>query len=455
METLLLDVARRTGRYLDLKRERVAPISAALDALASVSDALPPGPVDVEAIVETLDTIGSPATMRSTSGRYFGFVNGGTLPAGLVAAMFVAAWDQNAALPVMSPAAARFDQIAADWIVELLGLPSSAEATFCGGASIANLTCLVAARDAIFDNLGWDSRHDGLMGAPRLRIVSTAETHVTIDRALRVAGIGRSAVETIPTDACGRAITNATPPLDDHTIVVLQAGNVNTGHSDPFAEIIAKAHDADAWVHVDGAFGLWAAASPSRRHLVEGIELADSWATDCHKWLNVPYDSGVSILRDPSTARRSMAAGAAYLTDDEGRAPMHQGLQMSQRARGVEAWATITSLGRSGVAALVDDLSDHAARLGRLLCSEGAELLAPAVLNQALVAFGDDATTEAVIEAVQADGRIWAGGTRWQGRSAMRLSVSSHATTDADVNLSAAVIIECWRSLTTRPPDAA
>ena len=447
MEPLLIDAARRASRYLAQQPDRVSPGPAAVAGLEDLDLALGDSPLPPEQVIETLDRVASPATMRSTGGKYFGFVNGGTLPAALAAAYLTSAWDQNAALPVMSPAAARFDQVATDWIIDLLGLPSSAAATFCGGASVANLTCLTAARDAMLARLGWDARAKGINGSPRLRIVATAEAHVTIDKAARGIGLGTDAIERIPTDEAGRARPDAVPDLDDRCIVVLQAGNVNTGHCDPFAEIVPMAHDAGAWVHVDGAFGLWAAASPTRRRLVEGVGQADSWATDCHKWLNVAYDSGVAIVADENDIRRSMTTDAAYLEATAGRAPMHMGLQMSQRARGFEAWAAMASLGRKGIAELVDRTSDRAAQLAQLLAQAGAEVLTPVVLNQALVAFGDDATTDAVIAAVQADGRCWAGGTIWHARRAMRLSVSSHATTPDDIVDSAQAIIDCWRAV--------
>ena len=245
----------------------------------------------------------------------------------------------------------------------------------------------------------------------------------------------------VSTDAWGRIVADELPPLDERTLVVLQAGNVNTGHSDPFAEIMPAANEAGAWVHVDGAFGLWSAADPKRRDLVRGVELADSWATDAHKWLNSPYDSGVAIVADGAALRRAMAVDAAYLETSSTRALMHLGLQMSQRARGVETWAVLCSLGRSGLAELIDRTCDRCARLAERLAGDGVEILAPVVINQALAAFGDDATTDAVVAAVQAERSVWAGATTWQGRRAMRLSISSTATTESDIEMAAASIL--------------
>lgn len=438
---LLLDAARRAGEYLSAGEDAdAAPSAAAVAALDGFETDLPAGPVDPAMVLDQLDRLGSPATMRSTGGRYFGFVNGGTEPAALAASILAGAWDQNVAMPVMSPAAAHIDAIAASWVVELLGL-GDATATFCGGATIANLTGVLTGRDALLHRIGWDVDQRGLAGAPPLRVVTGAEAHASALKALRHAGIGRDQVEFVPTDACGRLVAAALPDMDERTLVLLQAGNVNTGHSDPFADIIPIARDAGAWVHVDGAFGLWSAADPERSHLVAGVDLADSWATDAHKWLNAPYDSGVAMVADGSDLRRAMAVDAAYLETTSERALMHLGLQMSQRARGVETWAVLASLGRSGLVDLIDRTCTNCTRLAAALDAGGVEILAPVVINQALVAFGDDATTDAVVAAVQADGTCWAGATTWQGRRAMRLSVSSTATTAADIDAAAAAIL--------------
>ncbi len=401
-------------------------------------------------MIEKLDRLGSPTTVVTNAGRYFGFVNGGTDPAANAAAVLAGAWDQNAALPVMSPIAARLDEVAAGWVCSLLGLPASATATFCGGATVANLTGVVAGRDALLERLGWDVGERGLAGAPPIRVVTGEEAHVSVLKALRVAGIGRDAVTFAATDACGRVVPDSFPEVDERTLVVLQAGNVNTGHSDPLDVLSARAHERGAWVHVDGAFGLWAAAAPGRCDQVSGVERADSWATDAHKWLNAPYDSGIAICARPEDLRRAFASEASYLAAGDARAPMQMSLQMSQRARGVELWAILASRGRIGVEDLVERCCSLAARFAALLDEGGAEILAPVVLNQALARFGDDATTDAVIDAVQRDGTCWVGGTTWHGMRAMRLSVCDQATTESDVEVAAAAILRCHREVTGR-----
>ncbi|MEL7157681.1 MAG: pyridoxal-dependent decarboxylase, partial [Actinomycetota bacterium] len=375
---------------------------------------------------------------------------GGTQPVGLGAAVLTSTWDQNAALPVMSPVAAHLDAVAARWVVELLDLPG-AEAAFCAGASVANLTALCAARDTLLHREGWSVAERGLVGAPALQVVASAEVHVSVVKALRLAGIGTDAIVSVPTDECGRLRPEALPPLGPRSVVITQAGNVNTGHSDPFEPVVAAARAAGAWVHVDGAFGLWAAAAPDRRHLVEGVAGADSWATDAHKWLNTPYDAGIVVCARGEDLRRAMAADAAYVATDAERAPMHLGIQMSQRARGIETWAVLATLGRRGVADLIEQTCRRATDLAERLEAGGVTILAPVVLNQALAHFEDDATTDAVLAAVQADGTIWAGGTIWKGRRAMRLSVSDAATTPDDIELAAAVILRCWAEVGGRP----
>lgn len=448
---LLVDAARRSARYLEANAtDRAAPTPEAVAALDGFDAALPAGPADPAAVLAQLDELGSPATMRSTGGRYFGFVNGGTEPAARAAAILAGTWDQNTAMRVMSPVAARLDEIAAAWIVELLGLPSEAMATFCGGATIANLTGVIAGRDALLHRMGWSVDQHGLAGAPPLRVVTSAEIHVSALKALRVAGIGTGQIEYVPTDHHGRLIADHLPDLDHRTLVVCQAGNVNTGHSDPFEPIVAAARSAGAWVHVDGAFGLWSAADPKRAHLVAGVDGADSWATDAHKWLNAPYDSGVCIVRDATDLRRAMATDAAYLTTGDERVPMHLGLQMSQRSRGIESWAVIASLGRRGIAEAIDRTCQRCSDLAQRLEDGGVAILAPVVINQALAHFDDDATTDAVIEAVQADGTCWAGGTTWQGRKAMRLSVSSTTTTPRDIEVASAAILDAWGRVRAR-----
>jgi len=444
---LLLDAAARAARYVAAERERpVLPAAESIDRLGSIDfNATLDRPLDAVNVIAMLDEIGGAATVANTGGRYFGFVTGGVEPVGLAASVLAGAWDQNAALPVMSPIAAHLDALAADWVVDLLGLPTDAVATFCAGASIANLTAIITARDALLRRVGWDTATDGLIGAPPIEILASTEIHSSALKALRLAGLGTGSVHHLATDEFGRARADRIPvevlASGRPTLVLLQAGNVNTGHSDPFAAIIDRVDPATTWVHVDGAFGLWANAVAHRRHLLEGVERADSWATDCHKWLNTPYDCGVVAVADPTALDASMAMNAAYAGGDGGRSPMNLGLQMSQGARAIPVWAILATLGRAGVADAIERCCLHAERLAIELGAAGVEVLCPPALNQVLVAFGDDTATDAVIERVQASGEAWMGGTSWHGRRAMRISVSDTSTTDADIDRAIAAVL--------------
>lgn len=424
-----------------IETERTAPVGPpnpdAFDASLLASFSMD-SPADPDAVVAALAAAGEAGAMRSTGGRYFGFVNGGVTPAALASSVLTSAWDQNAALAPMSPVSAAIDEVAARWIVDVLGLPEQSVASFCAGATVANLTGVIAARDALLARLGWDVQADGLFGAPPIDVITSAEAHVSALKAIRLAGLGASRVQEVPTDACGRLRPELMELSDRPALLVLQAGNVNTGHSDPFDEIIDRLDREKSWVHVDGAFGLWANAAPERRVHVKGVERADSWATDGHKWLNTPYDCGVFICSDSRALRSSMQMDASYVpTGAEERSLMNLGIQMSQAARAVPVWAVLATEGRAGVAAAIERccaLAEQAA--ARLTEASGGsiEVLAPVVLNQALFAFGDDARTDAVIEAVQASGECWVGGTTWQGRRAMRFSVSDVSTTEDDID---------------------
>ena len=441
------DGAERAADYLASVSERpVTPSIDAVNALDQLRQPLPDEPMGAADTLGLLDRVGSPATVASNGPRYFGFVTGGSQPVALAASMLATAWDQNAALPVMSPTVGAIDAIAADWVVSALGLPSEATATFCGGASVANLIAMITARDEVLRRGGWDVPADGLVGAPPITVVAGEETHASMTKAVALAGLGRNRMVLVPTDDQGRLRVDAMPQLNDPTIVALQAGNVNTGHSDPLAEVTAMARSVGAWVHVDGAFGLWAAAAPGRRWQVAGLEQADSWATDAHKWLNVPYDNAVAIVGDGDALARSMRADGAYLPSGGERSPMQLGLQMSQRARAVPVWAVLRTMGRSGLADLIERSCRLATRFADGLAAGGAEVLHEVVLNQALVRFDDDVTTTRVIEGVQAEGTCWAGGTVWQGKTAMRLSVSGWETTEADIDQSIESILAVWRS---------
>jgi len=434
MTELLTDAAYRAARYLEaLPDRRVFPTPEAVEALARFQVALQDEPLDPAQVLDELDTIGSPAAVASAGGRYFGFVVGGTLPAALAANVLAAAWDQNAGLEILSPVAAALERVCRDWLVDLFGLPAGSEVGFVTGATMANLGGLAAARHALLEAQGWDVEADGLFGAPPLTVVVGDEVHVSLLKALSLLGLGRERVVRVPVDGQGRMIAAQLPAIDGPTIVCLQAGNVNTGAFDPLDDVASRLEGSGAWIHVDGAFGLWAAASPSRRHLLRGIDRAHSLATDAHKWLNVPYDSGLVMVRHRRHLHAAMAASAAYLVEGEVREPYHFVPEMSRRARGVEVWAALRSLGRRGLAELVDRSCDHARHLARELEAAGYVVLNDVILNQVLVSFGTPEVTRRVIAAVQADGTCWCGGTLWQGHTAMRISVSSWATTADDV----------------------
>jgi len=418
------------------------------DVRAALGGALPDEGSEDAAVLRELIAAAEPGIVGSQTGRYFGFVFGSALPAAVAADWVATAWDQNGFSVVSSPAAAAAEAVAADWIADLLGLPAGVSSGFVTGAQGANTTALAAARHHVLAAAGWDVERDGLAGAPPLRIVAGGERHVTIDRSLRLLGLGTNAVVVVPVDDQGRmdatAVREELAGDERPTIVCAQAGNVNTGAFDPVAELADACGAAGAWLHVDGAFGLWAAASPRLRRLVEGVDRADSWATDAHKWLNVPYDCGLVFCRHEEAHARSMAVAASYLQRADGRSPSDWVPESSRRARGFAVWAAVRSLGRSGVAELVDRCCGHARAFAELLGGEpGIEVLNDVVLNQVLVRFGDDdETTREVVRRVQADGTCWLGGTDWQGRAAMRISVSSFRTTSEDVDRSAAAILE-------------
>ena len=440
---LLDDAARRASRYLEgLSARAVRPTPEAVARLGELEEPMPELPQPAESILRRLDELGSPATSASAGGRYFGFVIGGVLPAALAANWLATAWDQNAASPAPAPGAAAFERIALRWLLDLLGLPAEAAGAFVTGATQANLCGLAAARHAVLARAGWDVEADGLFGAPPVTVVIGEEAHPTLIKALGVLGLGRRRVLRVPTDAQGRMRPERLPALSGPTILCLQAGNVNTGAFDPAGPLCERAREAGAWVHVDGAFGLWARSSPALRGLCEGIEQADSWATDAHKWLNVPYDSGLAFVRDGEALRAAMAVTAAYLPPaGEVRVPSDYTPELSRRARGVDVWAALGALGRQGVAELVERCCRHARRFAQGLSGAGHVIHNEVVLNQVLVSFGDAARTRRVIAALQEEGTCWCGVTEWQGHTAMRISVSSWATTDEDVEQSLAAML--------------
>jgi glutamate/tyrosine decarboxylase-like PLP-dependent enzyme len=437
----LAEAAQRAAVYLKhIPTRRVFPASEALRALEQLGGSLPDEGISPGEVVDLLDRLASPATIAQAGGRYFGFVNGGVLPAALAADWMASAWGQNVALRVMSPAVAELEDIVLRWVLEALRLPESCGGALVTGATTANLAGLAAARHALLERAGWDVENDGLFGAPPLNVIVGDEVHVSLTKALGLLGLGRRRLTRVPVDGQGRILIEMLPKLNDRTIVCLQAGNVNTGAFDAAREICRRAREAQAWVHVDGAFGLWAAASPRHRYLTEGFQDADSWSTDAHKWPNAGYDCGIALVRDARALKAAMSVQAAYFTPGELREPAHYGPEMSRRARAVPLWAGMRSLGRKGLADLVERTCQHARTFAERLSDLGYEILNDVVINQVLVSFGPPAVTRRVIERVQQDGACWCGVTEWQGRTAMRISVSSWATTLDDVEIAIAAI---------------
>jgi glutamate/tyrosine decarboxylase-like PLP-dependent enzyme len=449
-DAALRRAAELAAAWLEALPER--PVRAAAEA-DGLRGPLPEQGEDAGAVIEALAAAAEPGLVASAGPRYFGFVTGGALPAAVAADWLTSAWDQNAGLHVMSPAAAAAEETVGAWAKELLGLPAGAGVGFVTGAQMANVTALAAARNAVLARAGWDVEERGLAGAPPLRVVAGAEAHATVFNALRLLGLGRDTAVRVAADEQGRMrageLVRTLAGGDGPAIVCAQAGNVNTGAFDPFEEIVAACRDAGAWCHVDGAFGLWAAAAPGRAHLTAGVAGADSWAVDAHKWLNVPYESALAIVADPAPLNAAMALTAAYLTSAGARerngadwAP-----EASRRARAFPLYAALRQLGRSGLAELVERDCALAARMAERLAREpGVAVLNDVVLNQALVRFGDDdAATEAVVARVQRDGTCWLGGTVWHGMAAMRVSVCGWRTTEDDADRSADAIVAAWR----------
>jgi glutamate/tyrosine decarboxylase-like PLP-dependent enzyme len=455
MRRLLEETAGIAADYLERIPDRPVGWTAGVDELrSSLGGPLPELPSDPRAVIDELAAAAEPGLVASPGGRYFGFVIGGTLPAALAADWLTSAWDQNSGLYVCGPSAAVVEEVAGAWTAELLGLPQGVSFGFVTGCQMAHVTALAAARQNVYAAVGWDVNERGLIGAPAVHVVVGAERHATVDRALRFLGFGAACIVPVRADGQGRmvpaALREALAGLDGPTIVCAQAGNVNTGAVDPLEEITDISHAAGAWLHLDGAFGLWAAASPALRHLVAGAERADSWATDAHKWLNVPYDSGIAFCAHPEAQQAAMSVRAGYLIQSDPGGPRDEldwNPEFSRRARGFPVYAAIRSLGRSGVAELVERCCAHARRFAEVLgATPGVEVLNDVVLNQVLVRFLDqgadhDGYTRAVIEAVQNDGTCWLSGTTWHGIGAMRISVSNWATTSEDVERSLEAIL--------------
>ena len=439
---LLRDVAKRSARYLDgLGGRAIPPAAEALERAGELLGALPDDGEDSAKLIEMLDDIAGPATVASAGPRYFGFVTGGALPAALAANWLAGAWDQNCFSRVSSPIAAAMEERVIEWLLDLFGLAPDGGGALVTGATMAHFTALAAARHAVLEEAGWDVEGRGLTGAPPVTILAGAEAHTTLFKALSLLGFGCDAVVSVPVDAQGRMRADALPDMSPPAILCLQAGNVNSGAFDPAPDLIGPAKGKGAWVHVDGAFGLWAAAAPERAHLMAGFAGADSWAVDGHKWLNVPYDSGIALVRRPRALAAAMSGDAAYLLKGRETEPFDFTPESSRRMRSVEIWAALRSLGRRGLADLIERNCRYAARFAQGLRDAGFEILNEVVLNQVLVSFGSAETTIRVIETIQADGTCWCGGTVWQGRTAMRISVSSWATGDDDVERSLEAMI--------------
>ncbi|QEY63872.1 aspartate aminotransferase family protein [Metapseudomonas lalkuanensis] len=429
---LLEDADRRALAYVaGIPQRRVFPAPEAIQALDALDGPLPERGRPADEVLRQLDELGSPATTASNGGRYFGFVIGATLPAAAAAERLALAWDQCASSFDNSPAADRIEKVAARWVLESLGLPVDSAVGFGTSATACSLACLSAARRTLLARKGWDFDGDGLMGAPEVRVVVSASVHITVKKALRILGFGMNRLLIAPVDEHGRIDPARLPPLDDMTVLCLQAGEVNTGEFDPFAELIPRARAAGSWVHVDGAFGLWVRAS-SRAQLASGVEQADSWTCDGHKWLNTPYDGAMAICRDADALATAMNSDAAYATALRD-AQKNLTLEFSRRARGIPIWAALAALGRDGLVGMIDRHLRQADHLAGRLRAAGYQVINRVVLNQVLVRADCDEETVAIRTAAQASGEVWFGPTLWQGRPAFRLSVSSWRTTDADI----------------------
>ncbi len=425
----------------EVQDRRVFPDQAALDGLSRLDGPLSDRGMDGHAILSLLHEAGSPATVAQTGGRYFGFVNGGAVPAALAARWLSDVWDQNAALYVISPVSSRLEEICEKWVVGLLGLPDGTAAGFVSGSSLATACGLAAGRNSLLARQGYDVARKGLFGAPQIRVVLGAGAHSTVYKALSILGLGSDRVETVPVDSQGCMRADMVPELDGNTLLILQAGNVNSGAFDPMRELCEKANKAGAWVHVDGAFGLWVAASPRFSHLTDGIGLADSWSVDAHKTLNAPYDCGIALCRHRQALSDSLHMTGSYIQYSEQRDGMLYTPEMSRRGRAVELWAALLSLGRQGVAELVEDLHDKAAYFADCLRGHGFLIRNKVCFNQVLVSAGDTELTQKVLRGIQQSGECWCGGATWQGEPVIRVSVCSYRTTKEDVERSARAFV--------------
>jgi glutamate/tyrosine decarboxylase-like PLP-dependent enzyme len=428
---------------------RVFPDNEAITGLDHFNEELGYNAESPENILKMLDKYGSPATVAQTGGRYFGFVNGGIIPAALNVKWLIDAWDQNAALYVISPVTSRIEEVCEGWIKELLRLPPETAAGFVGGSSTATLCGLTAGRNHLLNNLGYDVAKKGLFNAPEIKVVVGEQAHSTVFKALSIIGLGAERIIKVPSDPQGRMKADKIPELDNRTLLILQAGNVNSGSFDDFKHICPAAQKANAWIHVDGAFGLWALACDDMKPLTEGLEMADSWSADAHKTLNSPYDNGIILCRHRDALTGAMHMTGSYIIYSENRDGMLYTPEMSRRARGIEIWATLKALGKKGVSELVLELHDKAEYFAGLLRDSGLDILNDVVFNQVLVHHINDEKTEKLIKLVQQSGVCWMGGARWQGKSVMRISVSSYKTSYEDIEISAKEIIKIAKVINT------
>lgn len=434
------------AEYIDgLAEKRAYPSEAQLAALAAFDEPLPESGTDAADVIGLLHRVGSPATTAQGGGRYFGFVSGGLLPAAHAASWISDTWNQNGALYLMSPAASHLEQVCEGWVRELFGLPEDTALGLVTGSSNALICALAAARNELMRRQGYDIAKKGLRNAPPIRVVLGAGAHSAVRSALSVLGIGADELEVVPVDSLGRIVPERVPALDAHTLLILQAGNVNGGAYDDFDALCDRANAAGAWVHIDGAFGLWAACSRKYRHLTKGFEKADSWVTDAHKTLNAGYDCGLVLCRRREALADALAASGAYIAYSENRDGMRYSTEMSRRTRGVMLWAALKQLGRSGVEALIDRLCGHAEYFAAALQKAGFTLVNPPQFNQFMIKCESEAETARVLKAVQDGGVCWCGGSVWEGESVIRVSVCSHATTRADIDQSVAAFTAALR----------
>lgn len=422
----------------------VVPFDDAVKAIEVFDESMPQTETNALDVMKMLHEIGTPATTLSRSGRFFGFVVGGSLPVAQASNWLTTAWDQNSALTVLGYTTAKLEQVSSNWIIDMLDLPKEAAMGFVSGATMAGFTALTSARYRLYKNLGYDIKKSGLRNAPELKIIASADIHATNITALQYMGYGRDEIHFTPVDTEGRIIVDQLPELDQNTIIIVQAGNINSGAFDDFKSICALAKEKGAWVHVDGAFGGWLKVSPKRGHLADGMELADSWSIDCHKWLNVPYDSAVAICRDKDAMREAFTISASYLTTDGERIPNNYTPELSRRARGVDVWAALKHLGKNGFGEMIDRCSDHALWFSEELQKIGFTIMNDVVINQLVFCLNDndDERLDRIFKQVNASGKAWFGSTHWQGRTVYRMSIISHETTRDDLNVALDAIKE-------------